>query len=114
MNIIFMGTPEFAKESLKKIYESKRHNILAVITNADKAKGRSKKIMPSPVKEYALKNNIPIMQPEKVTENPEFIYTIKNMKPDLIVVVAYGKILPKELIDIPIKGSINLHRFFAS
>mgnify|MGYP003303026334 CR=1 FL=1 len=96
MNILFMGTPDFAQESLKCLYEEK-YNIIGVVTNQDKPKGRGMKMLYTPVKEYALEKNIPIYQPEKVRNNTEFIQEIKNLNPDLICVVAYGKILPKEL-----------------
>ena len=108
LNIVFMGTPDFAKESLKAIYEA-GHNILAVVTNPDKPKGRGMKLIPSPVKEYALEKNLRIYQPLKVRNNIEFLDEIKNLKPDVICVVAYGKILPKELLDIPRLGCINVH-----
>lgn len=106
--IVFMGTPDFAQESLKSIYEA-GHNILAVVTNPDKPKGRGMKLAISPVKEYALSQNLEVLQPEKVRKNEEFIEKIKNMNPDYLCVVAYGKILPKELLDIPSKGAINVH-----
>ena len=108
LNIVFMGTPDFAEESLKAIYEA-GHNILAVVTNPDKPKGRGMKLIPSPVKEYALEKNLKIYQPLKVRNNIEFLDKIKNLKPDVICVVAYGKILPKELLDIPRLGCINVH-----
>lgn len=108
MNIIFMGTPDFAKESLEQLSKTK-HNILAVVTNPDKPKGRGMKKLFSPVKEFALANDIPVYQPDKVRNNVEFIQQIKDMKPDLLCVVAYGKILPEELLTIPPLGSINVH-----
>lgn len=108
MNIIFMGTPDFAKESLEKIYNEK-HNILAVVTNIDKKQGRGMKISYTPVKEFALEKDIKIFQPQKVRNDNEFIEEIKKLNPDVIVVVAYGKILPKELLDIPKYGCINVH-----
>lgn len=108
LNIVFMGTPDFAKESLQSIVEA-GHNILAVVTNPDKPKGRGMKMIESPVKEYALEKNYPIFQPEKVKNNEELIKKVKDLKPDVICVVAYGKILPQELLDIPKFGSINVH-----
>ena len=108
MKIIFFGTPDFAKKSLEAIYEQK-HEICAVVTNLDKPKGRGMKMMPSPVKEYALEKGLTIYQPTKVRNNPEFIETIKEINPDVICVVAYGKILPKELLEIPKLGSVNVH-----
>ena len=108
LNILFMGTPDFAVESLKKVYEQ-GHNILGVVTNPDRPKGRGMKMLPSPVKEYALEKNIPIEQPEKIKENVELLSKIRDLNPDVICVVAYGKILPKELLDIPKYGCINVH-----
>ena len=108
LNIVFMGTPDFARESLKAIYEA-GHNVLAVVTNPDKPKGRGMKLIPSPVKEFAIEKNLKIYQPLKVRNNEDFIGEIKSLNPDVICVVAYGKILPKELLDIPKMGCINVH-----
>lgn len=108
MKIVFMGTPDFAKESLEAIYNA-GHEILAVVTNVDKPKGRGMKMIPTPVKEFALEKELPIYQPLKVRNNEEFINEMKDLKPDLFCVVAYGKILPAELLDIPKYGSINVH-----
>ena len=108
MNIIFMGTPDFAVESLSKIYES-GHNILAVVSQPDKPSGRGMKLMVTPVKEYAISKNIKVYQPEKIKKNKEFIEEMKSLKPDVMVVVAYGKILPTELLSIPKYGCINVH-----
>ena len=108
MKTIFMGTPDFAKDSLEAIYNA-GHEILAVVTNPDKPKGRGMKMIFSPVKEFAKKHNLPIYQPEKVKNNEEFIQTIKLLSPEVICVVAYGKILPKEILDIPPYGCINVH-----
>ncbi len=108
LNILFMGTPDFAKESLEAVYDA-GYNIIGVVTNVDKPKGRGMKMMASPVKEFAIQNNIPIYQPEKVRKNTEFIEEMKALKPDVICVVAYGKILPKEILEIPHLGCINVH-----
>lgn len=108
MKIVFMGTPDFAEASLKALYEAK-HEILAVVTNPDKPSGRGMKLTASPVKQYALEKNIPIYQPQKIRGNEEFINQIKLLKPEVICVVAYGKILPQEILDIPTKGCINVH-----
>ena len=108
LNILFMGTPDFAEESLKSIDKS-GFNILGVVTNPDKPKGRGMKMVSSPVKEYALEKNIPVYQPIKVRNNPEFIEEVRKMNPDVICVVAYGKILPEELLKIPKLGCINVH-----
>ena len=108
MKIVFMGTPDFAKESLKAINE-RGYEIIGVVTNPDKPKGRGMKMIPSPVKEYATQNNMNIYQPIKIRGNIEFINEIKNLNPDVICVVAYGKILPKEILEIPRLGCINVH-----
>ena len=108
MQIVFMGTPDIARKSLKSLVES-GHEILAVVTNPDKPKGRGKNIAFSEVKEYALEKDLKVYQPLKVRKNEEFLNEIKSLNPDVIVVVAYGKILPKELLDIPKYGAINVH-----
>ena len=108
MRIVFMGTPDFAKESLEALYNN-GNEILAVVTNPDKPKGRGMKMIASPVKEFALEKNLDVFQPLKVRNNEEFISKIKELKPDLLCVVAYGKILPKEILDIPKYGAINVH-----
>ena len=108
MKIIFMGTPDFAKESLESIYNA-GYEILAVVTNPDKPKGRGMKMVGSPVKEFAMENRLKIYQPLKVKNNTELIQELKNLNPDVICVVAYGKILPKEILDIPRLGCINVH-----
>ena len=108
LNVLFMGTPDFAKESLEAIYNA-GYNILGVVTNVDKPKGRGMKMMVSPVKEFATSKNITVYQPEKVRKNEQFIQKIREINPDVICVVAYGKILPKEILEIPSKGCINVH-----
>lgn len=108
MRILFMGTPDFALKSLKALYEAK-YDIIGVVTNIDKPKGRGMKLVASPVKEYALEKGLPIYQPQKVRNNVEFLEEIKKLNPDLICVVAYGKILPQELLDIPKYGCVNVH-----
>ena len=108
MRIVFMGTPDFAEESLKKIYEAK-HEILTVVTNPDRPKGRGMKMISTPVKQYAIEKNLKVIQPEKIRNNVEFIEEIKKLNPDVICVVAYGKILPKEILEIPTFGCINVH-----
>lgn len=103
-----MGTPDFAKESLEAIYNA-GHEIIGVVTNPDKPKGRGMKMVASPVKEFAEEKELKIYQPLKVRNNTQFIDEIKSLNPDVICVVAYGKILPKELLDIPKLGCINVH-----
>lgn len=105
-NIIFMGTPIFAVESLKKLHEN--FNVTAVITQPDKKSGRGQKLSISPVKEFALSKNIPVVQPNTL-KNEEFMDFLKKENPDLIVVVAYGKILPESVLNFPKYGCINVH-----
>ena len=108
LNILFMGTPDFARDSLEAVYNA-GYNILGVVTNPDRPKGRGMKLVASPVKEFAIEKKLEIFQPEKVRKNEEFIEQIKALNPDVICVVAYGKILPKEILDIPRLGCINVH-----
>lgn len=111
MDIIFMGTPEFASEHLKYLLQNKEElnlNFKMIFTNKDKQTGRGKKLAFSPVKQVALDNNLKLMQPESLKES-SVIEEIKNINPDLIIVVAYGKILPKEILKIPKYGVINVH-----
>lgn len=107
MNIVFMGTPDFSLPSLKILIKSE-HNVLAVVTQPDKERGRGQKVSFTPVKQFAIENNIPVYQPEKLKGNPEFVDQMKNLQPDLFVVVAF-RILPKEIFKIPKFGSFNLH-----
>ena len=107
MKIVFMGTPDFSLPSLKILLESK-HNILAVVTQPDRERGRGQKLSFTPVKQFAVENNIPIYQPEKLKGNSEFVEQMKSLIPDLFVVVAF-RILPKEVFEIPKFGSFNLH-----
>lgn len=108
MRIVFMGTPDFARDSLKSLVEA-GHEIELVVTNPDKPRGRGMKMIPSEVKEYALEQNLEIAQPLRVRNNEEFVDKIKDINPDVICVVAYGKIIPKEILDIPKLGCINVH-----
>ncbi len=105
--IIFMGTPDFACPTLQGLIERGEH-LVAVVTQPDRPKGRGQKLMPPPVKELAEKSGIPVYQPLKVRE-PDFVEIIRGLKPDLIVVVAFGQILPKALLEIPPHGCINVH-----
>ncbi len=108
LNILFMGTPDFAKDSLEAVFNA-GHNIIGVVTNPDKPKGRGMKMIFSAVKEFALEHNISVYQPLDLKNNAQFIEKIKSLSPDVICVVAYGKILPKEILDIPQYGCINVH-----
>ncbi len=107
MKIVFMGTPEFAVPCLQKIIDE-GHEVLAVVTQPDKPKGRGKKLAMPPVKELALKYDIPVYQPLKAREE-SFVKTLEEINPELIVVVAFGQILPKSILDIPKFGCVNVH-----
>ncbi|MGL5650809.1 MAG: methionyl-tRNA formyltransferase [Paraclostridium sp.] len=107
MKIVFMGTPEFAVPCLQKIIDE-GHEVVAVVTQPDKPKGRGKKLAMPPVKELALEYDIPVYQPLKAREE-SFVDTLKEIKPELIVVVAFGQILPKSILDIPKYGCVNVH-----
>lgn len=108
MKIVFMGTPEFAAASLKALVESGQYEIAAVVTQPDRPKGRGHKVMMSAVKEYALTQSLPVLQPERV-KTPEFQAAMEKIKPELIVVAAFGQFLPKTLLELPKFGCINVH-----
>lgn len=107
MKVVFMGTPDFAVSTLEAIIQA-GHEVAAVITQPDKQKGRGKEISMSPVKVKALEHNIEVFQPLKV-RNPEFVDILKKISPDVIVVVAYGQILSKEILELPKYGCVNVH-----
>lgn len=107
MRAVFMGTPEIAAEVLKCVLNS-RHEVLAVVTQPDKPKGRGHEMAFPPVKEVALAHEIPVLQPQKARD-PEFLEELKNINPDIILVAAYGKLLPKEILELPKFGCINVH-----
>ena len=107
MKIVFMGTPDFAVPSLKELINE--FDVKAVFTQPDRPKGRGKKLAMSPVKEVAIENNITVYQPIRLRKEIETIEEIRKINPDFIIVVAFGQILPKEVLDIPKYGCINLH-----
>ena len=107
MRVIFMGTPDFAVPVLEAIIQA-GHTVIGVYTQPDKPKGRGKSMQYTPVKEKALEHQIPVYQPARVRE-PEVIEEIRNLKPDIIIVVAFGQILPEELLAIPPYGCVNVH-----
>ena len=107
MRVIFMGTPDYAVPTLSALIEA-GHQVVCVVTQADKPKGRGKAMQFPPVKEKALEHNIPVYQPKKI-KDPEFLAMLEGMKPDVIVVVAFGRILPKSVLDLPKYGCINGH-----
>ncbi|MGN0593646.1 MAG: methionyl-tRNA formyltransferase [Hominimerdicola sp.] len=110
MKIIFMGTPDFAVPALKKLYENPLYDVQAVFCQPDKPKGRGYKLTPPPVKVVATEHETPVFQPQSLKNNgQEFIEIIKRLDPDCIVVAAYGKILPKEVLEIPKHGCVNIH-----
>ncbi len=107
MRIIFMGTPDFSVPTLEALIKS-REEVIGVVTQPDRPKGRGKKLALSPVKEAALAAGLPVFQPKKV-KTPEFIAQLKSLNPDLIVVVAFGQILSQEILSLPQYGCINVH-----
>lgn len=106
MKIVFMGTPDFSVPALEEL--AKVHQVAAVVTQQDRPKGRGHKMQYTPVKEKALELNIHVYQPEKV-KNPEFVDILREINPDVIVVIAFGQILSKEILDLPKYGCINVH-----
>ncbi|HIW49843.1 MAG TPA: methionyl-tRNA formyltransferase [Candidatus Blautia intestinavium] len=107
MKIVYMGTPDFAVPPLEALVKA-GYEVAAVVTQPDKPKGRGKALMPTPVKEEALKHGIPVYQPEKVRE-PGFVEKLRELKPDLIVVAAFGQIIPESVLNMPKFGCINIH-----
>lgn len=108
MRIVFMGTPDFAVGSLQALCESGKHEILAVVTQPDRPKGRGNKLLQTPVKEYALEQGLTVYQPQKV-KTPEFVELLHELRPELIVVAAFGQFLSKEILELPKYGCINVH-----
>lgn len=108
MRIVFMGTPDFAVPTLEKII-SDGHDVVAVVTQPDKSRDRGMKLQYSPVKECAVKYNIPVLQPVKVRGDKEFMKAYEELQPDVAVVVAFGQILPKSVLEVPKYGCINVH-----
>ncbi|MGG1514725.1 methionyl-tRNA formyltransferase [Paenibacillus oryzisoli] len=107
MNIIFMGTPDFAVPSLQTLI-AEGYNVVAVVSQPDRPKGRKRVLTPTPVKAEAEKHDIPVLQPEKL-RSPESVERLRELKPDLIVTAAYGQILPKAVLELPQHGCINIH-----
>ncbi len=108
MKVVFMGTPDFAVPVLEAIIKA-GHEVGYVVTQPDKAKNRGKKVQFTPVKELAVANNIEVLQPERIKESPETMKLLRAYQPDIAVVVAYGQILQKELLELPKFGCINVH-----
>lgn len=107
MKVVYMGTPDFAVDTLEAIVKA-GHEVALVVTQPDKAKGRGKKVCYTPVKEKALEHDLPVAQPEKVREE-DFVEKLRAIAPDVIVVVAFGQILPESILNIPKYGCINVH-----
>lgn len=107
MRIIFMGTPDFSVPTLESLIAS-RHEVIAVVTQPDKPKGRGKEVQMPPVKETALKHGIPVYQPPRAREE-SFVEEMRRLSPDVMVVVAFGQIMSKELLDVPAYGCVNIH-----
>ena len=108
MNLVFCGTPEFAVPTLKKLVDA-GHNVRLVVTQPDRPSGRGQEVVAPPVKRVAQSLELPIVQPDKIKNNLEFRAQLKEIKPEAIIVVGYGRIIPKWMIDIPPHGNINLH-----
>jgi methionyl-tRNA formyltransferase len=108
MKIVFMGTPEFAVPTLRSLFET-AHEVAAVVTQPDRPKGRGRKLTPSPVKVLAEHYHAPVLQPAKVRKNQKFHEQLRALAPDVIVVAAYGQILPEAVLQIPPQGCINVH-----
>lgn len=108
MRLLFIGTSPFAVPTLRKLYKSPEHDVLAVVTQPDKPQGRGGKLSVSPVKAAALEMGIPLHQPEKVRAK-EFVQTVRDLAPEIIVVAAFGQIIPQRMLDIPPRGCINVH-----
>ena len=108
MRIVFMGTPDFAVGSLKALAEAGKYEIVSVITQPDRPKGRGRQMLMTPVKEYALSQGYEVHQPQRV-KTPEFVAQLREMNPDLIVVAAFGQLLSQEILSMPKYGCINVH-----
>ena len=109
LNIVFFGTPDIGLKSLDYLHKSDNFNVLAVVTQPDKPSGRGQKLMPSPIKRYAVENGIQVFQPKSIRKEPDIIEALKNLKPDFFVTFAFGQILSQEVLDIPKYETINLH-----
>lgn len=109
INIVFFGTPAIGLKSLEYLNNSDKFNVLAVVTQPDKPAGRGHKITMSPIKQYALVNNIPVFQPKSIRKEPEIQNELKKLNPDFFVTFAFGQILSQDVLDIPKFATINLH-----
>lgn len=107
MKLVFMGTPDFAVPTLRDLHASS-HNILAVVTQPDRPKGRGQGVTHTPVKQFALSNDLPVFQPEKAS-HPDFMQQMADLQPDMMIVIAFGQILKQALLDVPKHFCMNLH-----
>lgn len=109
MRVLFLGTPEFAVPTLNELIKFPETEVVGVVCQPDRPAGRGKKVHVPPVKEVALKHGIPVLQPVKLAREPDVVQSMRDLEPDLIVMVAFGQILKKEVLDLPKKGVMNLH-----
>jgi methionyl-tRNA formyltransferase len=109
MRILFFGTPQFAIPTLEKLLADSQFEVVGVVTQPDKKRGRGSQLVPSPIKELATAHQLPIWQPARIKKDPETIAALRNLAADIFVVVAYGQILSQEILDIPKSGCINVH-----
>ncbi len=109
LRAIFFGTPQLSADILIYLLDSKELELVTIVSNSDATGGRGHTLIQSPITLLAKEKNIPLLQPNKVKNNPDFLEAIKALKPDICLVVAYGKILPQELLDIPPMGFLNVH-----
>ena len=109
INIVFFGTPDIGLKSLEYLYNSNKVNVMAVVTQPDKPSGRGHKITMSPIKRFALENNICVYQPKSIRKEPDIIEALRKLEPDFFVTFAFGQILSQEVLDIPKYETINLH-----
>ena len=108
MRIVFMGTADFGEPCLEALVGSREHQVVGVVTQPDRPAGRRQELTPPPIKTLALKHGLPVFQPEKI-RRPEAVARLRELVPELVVVVAYGQILPKEVLDLPKLGCVNVH-----
>ena len=109
MRIVFFGTPDFAVNTLEKILNDDRHEVVAVVTQPDKVRSRGRKVTPSPVKKVAVEHDLPVWQPARIKKDDETLALLKQAQADVFVVVAYGQILSKQILDMPKYGCVNVH-----
>lgn len=109
ISIVFFGTPDIGLKSLEHFHNSDKFNILAVVTQPDKPSGRGQKLIPGPIKQFALEHNIKVFQPRSIRKEPDVIQALRELKPDFFVTFAFGQILSQEVLDIPVYETVNLH-----